>query len=111
MPRSSLICAERGRVAVGEFLDRDAFLFRRLLHLQAVLVRAGHEEDVVAVQPLEPRHRVGGDDLVGVADVRHAVGVADGRGDVERGFFGRRHVINLDQFGQGIALADKFVVM
>jgi hypothetical protein len=103
--------AECCRVAVGEFLDRDAFLFRRLLHLQAVLVRAGHEEDVVAVQALEARHRIGGDHLVGVADVRHAVGVADGRGDVERGFFGSGHSFNLDQFGEGIALADKFVVM
>ena len=56
---------------------------RRLLDLQAVLVRAGHEEHVIAVDALEPRDRVGGDDLIGVADMRRAVRIRDGRRDVE----------------------------
>ena len=55
-----------------------------LRHLQAVHVGAGEEADVEAVEPLEPRDRVGGDVLVGVPDVRRAVRVVDRRGDVER---------------------------
>ena len=53
-------------------------------HLQAVHVGAGEEPDVEAVEPLEPRDRVGGDVFVGVPDVRVAVGVGDGGGDVVR---------------------------
>ena len=55
-----------------------------LRHLQAVHVGAGEEADVEAVEPLEPRDRVGGDLLVGVPDVRRTVGVVDGGGDVVR---------------------------
>ena len=72
-------------VPVHQLLGRDAFLLRGLGDLHAVLVRSGQEEDVVPVQALEAGHRVGGDVLVGMADVRHTVGVRDGRGDVERG--------------------------
>ena len=56
---------------------------RRLLDLLAVLVGAGQEEHVEAVQPLEARHHVGRDRGVGVADMRRAVHVIDRRGDVE----------------------------
>ena len=62
-----------------------ALLLRRLLHLLAVLVRAGQEAHVPPVEPLEAGHRVRGDVLVGVADVRLAVRVGDGRGQVVRG--------------------------
>ena len=75
--------AEDRRVAVGKLLRRDAFLLGRLLHLQAVLVGAGQEEDVLAVEPLEARQRVGGDDLIGMADMRLAVRIEDRRGEVE----------------------------
>ena len=75
--------AEALGVAVGERARRQALLGRRLLHLQPVLVGAGEEEDVLAVEPLEARDGIGGDRLVGVADVRLAVGIGDGRGDVE----------------------------
>ncbi len=50
--------------------------------LLPVLVRAGEEEHVVAVQPLEPRHHVGGDRCVSVADMRRPVHVIDRRRDV-----------------------------
>ena len=43
------------RIAVGELARRQALGQRRLLHLQAVLVGAGQEEDVLAVEPLEAR--------------------------------------------------------
>ncbi len=55
----------------------------RLHHLDAVLVGAGEEEDVVAVEPLEAGDGVGRDRLVGVADVGRAVGIGDRGGDVE----------------------------
>ena len=56
---------------------------RGLLDLLPVLVRAGQEEDVVAVQPLEARHHVGGDRGVGVADMRRTVHVIDRGRDVD----------------------------
>ena len=56
---------------------------RRLLDFLPVLVGAGQEEHLVAVQPLEARHHVGRDRGVGVADMRGAVHVVDRRGDVE----------------------------
>ena len=76
---------EDGRVARGQLEGAHALLLRRLLHLLAVLVRAGQEAHVPPVEPLEAGHRVRGDVLVGVADVRLAVRVGDGRGQVVRG--------------------------
>ena len=59
-----------------------------LRHLLAVLVHADQEPDVVAAQPAIPRDAVGADLLVGVAEVRVAVGVVDGGGEVEPGHSG-----------------------
>ena len=64
-------------VLVGEFLGGFA-------ELLAVLVGAGHEAYVEAVEELEAGQHVGGDGFVGVADVRVAIGIGDGGGDVER---------------------------
>ena len=61
---------------------------RRLLDLEAVLIRAGEEKNVKAVDALEARDRIGGDDLVGVADVRSAVRIRNGRCKVEFLFLG-----------------------
>ena len=69
--------------AVGERLRRQPLARRGLLHLQAVLVHAGDEQRLAPVEPHEPLDRVGGDALIGVADVRRAVGVGDRGGDVE----------------------------
>ena len=74
--------AELRRVLVGERARRNSFLGGGLRHLQAVLVDAGEEEDVVAVEPLEARDRVGRDRLIGVADMRRAVRVGNRGGDV-----------------------------
>ena len=74
--------AEQRAVPVGERARRDPLLRGGLRHLHAVLVDSGHEEDVVAVEPLEARDRIGRDRLVGVADVRHAIRVGDRRGQV-----------------------------
>jgi hypothetical protein len=48
-----------------------------------MLVGAGQEEDVAAAQALEARDRVGRDRLIGVADMRPAIRIADCRRDVE----------------------------
>ena len=56
---------------------------RRLGHFQAMLVGAGLEPHVAALAALETRHRVGRDRLIGMADVRRAVGIADRGRDVE----------------------------
>ena len=55
---------------------------RRLQHLDAVLVGAGEEEHVPALQAAEARERVRGHGLVGVADMGRIVGIGDGSGDV-----------------------------
>ena len=48
-----------------------------------MLVGAGLEAHVAALAALEARDRVGGDRLIGVADVRRTVGIADRGRDVE----------------------------
>ena len=75
--------AKNIRVAVGQRLRRNAFLFGRLLHLQPVLVGTGQEKHVLAVEPVKTRQRVGGDHRIGVADMRLAVRVEDRRCQVE----------------------------
>ncbi len=57
-------------------------LRRGLQHLDAVLVGAGEEEHVAAVEPHEAGDRIGGDRFVGVADMRRAVRIGDRGGDV-----------------------------
>ena len=88
--------AEAGRVAIGQFAWGHAFLERRLLHLQTVLVGAGEKEHVLAVEPLEARDCIGCDRFIGMPDVGHAVGIGNGRRDVEACAHGlaRRHVLS-----------------
>jgi hypothetical protein len=60
----------------------DAQLARLLRHLEPVLVGPGLEAHLAAHQPLEAGDDVGRDRLVGMADVRLAVGIMDRGGDV-----------------------------
>ena len=60
-----------------------------------MFVGAGDQPHVAALGALEPRHHVGGNRFIGVADMRTTIGVADRGGDVERGAV----------FGHGRALA------
>ena len=75
-------CFEACGVLVGEFFGGLTELLGGGLHLLAVLVGAGHEriEAVEALKRLVRRLRW----FVGVADVRVAIGVGDGGGDVEQ---------------------------
>src|SRR5581483_10915542 len=73
---------EQRHVAVQQLPRRDSLAQRGLLHFLPVLVGAGEKKDVIAVQPHEARDRIGGDRLIGVADMRRAVRIGDRRGDV-----------------------------
>ncbi len=77
---------EARHVAVAQLAGGQALLGGGLLHLLAVLVGAGQEIDVVAVEPHEPGNGVGRNRLIGVADMRHPVRVGNRSGDVERRF-------------------------
>ena len=77
--------AEMRRRLVDQFLGRDAPRFRGALHLQAVLVGAGQEEDLVAPEPAPTGEHVAGHRRVGVADVGDVVHVVNRSGDVEAG--------------------------
>ena len=74
---------EARHVAVEQLPRGQPLLGRGLLDFLAVLVGAGEEIDVVAVEPHEAGDGVGGDRLVGVADMRRAVRVGNRGGDVE----------------------------
>ena len=71
-------------VAVGQLLGLDPLGLGGVGHRLAVLVGTGEEEHVVVALAHVARDHVGGDRLVRVAEVRHAVDVGDGGGDVER---------------------------
>ena len=73
---------EPAGVARGDFQRRHFLGLRGLDHLQAVLVGAGEEEHILAVEPLKARQRIGRDRLIGVTDMRHAVRVGDRGRDV-----------------------------
>ena len=74
---------EAAGIAGRERGGRQALVLRGLDHLLTVLVGAGQEEHVLAVEPRKARQHVGRDRLIGVADMRNAVGIGDGGGDVE----------------------------
>ncbi len=69
-------------VALDQLPRRQVLLGRRLQHLDAVLVGAGEEEHVAAVEPVKASDGIGSDRFIGVADMRRAVRVGDRGGDV-----------------------------
>ncbi len=76
------ISLKRPALRVARSSGRHALALRGLNHLQAVLVGAGEEKHVLAVEPLKARQRIGRDRLIGVTDMRHAVRIGDRGGDV-----------------------------
>ena len=69
---------------IDEDLRFDSALERCLLDLLAMFVEPGEEVHLAAAHPHVAGDHVGEDFFVGMAEVRRAVGVVDGRGDVER---------------------------
>ena len=70
-------------VVVGELLRIDVLRLRGIGHRLAVLVGPGEEEHVLAALAHVAGDHVGGDRLVRVAEMGHAVDIGDGGGDVE----------------------------
>ena len=68
---------------IDELLRRNAGLLGLQLDFLAVLVGAGQELDVVALQPLVAGHSVGSDGAVGMADVQLIAGIIDRRCNVK----------------------------
>ena len=81
---------EARHVALDQLARRELLAHRGLLHLLAVLVGTGEEEHVVAVEPHEAGDGIGGDRLIGVADMRRAIGIGNGRGQVVAGLVSHR---------------------
>ena len=69
--------ADLPRHFVHELFGRDVLLFRLVLDLLSVLVRARLKAHVVSLFAFEAREAVGQHDLVRVADVRLGGGVRD----------------------------------
>jgi hypothetical protein len=88
---SSTVAAWRGWVvrttssarAFSELLGGEPLALGGALHLLAVLVHAGHEQHIEAVEPLEARESVGRDALIGVTDMGGAIRIRNGGGDHE----------------------------
>ena len=77
----------------------------RALDLLAVLVTAREEEDAAPLHAVVARDHIGGDGLVGVAHVRRAIRVVDGRRDVE--LLGGRELLSLLEAACGKVNAKK----
>src|SRR5882724_1693888 len=70
---------------IGLFLRSAIVEFGRALNVYAVFVGAGQKKGFDALLSLTPRDQVSDNHRVQVAQMREAVGVIDGRGDVEGG--------------------------
>ncbi len=75
---------ERARHFLSEDGWLDAAIPGGLGHFQAMLVGAGEEEDLAALEALETGKGVGRDRFIGMTDMRPPVRIADRGGDVER---------------------------
>jgi hypothetical protein len=64
-------------------LRRNSFPRGRLLHLLTVLVHAGHEQSIITVEPFETRDRIGRNPLIGVPDMRRAIGIRNRGRDIK----------------------------
>src|SRR5580700_3738506 len=50
-----------------------------------MFIHPGDEQDIEAVEPLEAGYRIGRDPLIGMSDMRRAIGVGYRGRDIERG--------------------------
>ena len=96
--------AEFRRHGVHILLRRNPLLLRALLDFLSVLINTGQEEDFAPGEALETRDDIRENLLIGVPDVRGAVGVVDRGGDEER-FHEMTGVPGSDPGGSGAILA------
>ena len=73
-----------------------------------MFVLARHEEHGVTIEALETSHRIGGNYLVGMSDVGHAVRVQDGRG-IKNGVCSEVTPRNLPYFGNKTTIRDAYM--
>ena len=76
---------------VHELLGGAACLLGLVLDLLAVLIGAGEEHHIVALEPLVAGHGIGGHGAVGVANVELGRRIIDGCGNVKLSFAGITH--------------------
>ena len=81
---------EARNITFDELLWGKLLLRRGLQHFNAVLVGASEEEHLVTIEPHETGDRIGCDRLVCVADVRRAIRVGDGGGEIIARLVGHR---------------------
>ncbi len=81
----STMALNRGTLRSTSIVRRELLAHGGLLHFQAVLVGAGQEEHIIAVEPHEAGNRVGCDRLVGVADMGRSIGIGNGSGEIVTG--------------------------
>ena len=84
-----------GNDVVNELLRRDAGGLRLVFDFLAVLVRAGQEHDIVALQALIARHGIGRNGAVGMADMQLIRRIIDRRGDIKRFLACFAHIFSL----------------
>src|SRR5437870_18931 len=97
---------EARNIAFDELLGGKLLLRRGLQHFTPMLVGASEEEHLVIIEPHETGDRIGCDRLVGVADVRRAIGIGDGGGEIIAGLVSHRSVplsvFGIDRKGRDI---------
>ena len=79
---------------VHKLLGGDAGLLGLVLDLLTVLIGAGEEHHIIALEPLVAGHGVGGHGAVAVADVKLGRRVIDGGRDIELPLAGIAHSIS-----------------
>ena len=83
---------------VHELLGGDPGLLGLVLDLLTMLIGAGEEHHIIALEPLEAGHGVGSHGAVRVADVEFGRRIVDGRGNVEFSLAGITHSCFLLKF-------------
>ena len=73
---------EPRHVPLHQLAGRELLFGGGLQHLHAVLIRTGQEEHFITLKPHEPGYGISRNRLIGVPDMRRAVGIGNGRGDV-----------------------------
>jgi len=74
---------KRPRVLIGPLLRGQSLLRGGIHDFGRVLIGAGQEEHVIALQPVIPRENVGDGGGIDVPDVGPVIDVVDRRGDVK----------------------------
>jgi hypothetical protein len=81
--------AQNHFIAVGLWIDPS--LLGRFLHLLAVFIRAGEEENVVSLEALEAGEDIRSHSGIRMANMRNIINIVDRGGDVKEFLRARMH--------------------